>query len=77
MKKFIICVSLLFFVALRMLACGPFPNVHNYYMMKVVGTENPDLFYDRVKDFWNDYVGMAGDYFGDDCHAHERRQQKG
>lgn len=67
MKKFIICVSLLFFVALRMLACGPFPNVHNYYMMKVVGNENPDLFYDRVKDFWNDYVGMAGDYFGDDC----------
>lgn len=67
MKKFIICVNILFLFTLRMLACGPFANIHNYYMMKVVGSENPGLFYDRVKDFWSDYVGTTGDYFGDNC----------
>jgi hypothetical protein len=67
MKKSIICVSFMLLAALRVSACGPFTNIHNYYMMKAVSDPNPNLFYDRVGEYWNGYVGTTGSYFDDNC----------
>ena len=71
MKKSIVLISLLMMLPLGSNACGPFPRVHNYYMMNVVGESNSPLaspdFITPLTAYWKSYTGLKEGFFDDDC----------
>ena len=71
MKKSIVLISLLIMLPLGSNACGPFPRVHNYYMMNVVGESNSPLaspdFITPLTAYWKSYTGLKEGFFDDDC----------
>ena len=67
MKKSIVLISLLMMLPLGSNACGPFPRVHNYYMMNVVGESNSPLaspdFITPLTAYWKSYTGLKEGFF--------------